>query len=127
MCYLAFQQVEVYHIEIMELLTKLMNNPSKTSTVQIKRIKPSIIYRLLLIGLGTPMVIYGLVCGVLGMFGYDQVRWNDTVIHGLLALPAGLLAGLSVSVFLTVVIGTIACFGLWLYSLVRPLTIETRD
>ncbi|MGU0160608.1 hypothetical protein ACVXHB_10835 [Escherichia coli] len=43
----------------MELLTKLMNNSSKTSTVQIKRIKPSIIYRLLLIGLGTPMVIYG--------------------------------------------------------------------
>ncbi|MGQ7172125.1 aldehyde dehydrogenase family protein, partial [Escherichia sp. R-CC3] len=34
---------------------------SKTSTVQIKRIKPSIIYRLLLIGLGSPMVIYGLV------------------------------------------------------------------
>ena len=112
MCCLVFQQDEVYHIEIVELLAKLMNNSSKTSTVQIKRIKPSIIYRLLLIGLGTPMVIYGLVCGVLGMFGYDQVRWNDTVIHGLLALPAGLLAGLPVSVFLTVVIGTIACFGL---------------
>ncbi|WP_165369428.1 hypothetical protein [Escherichia coli] len=27
----------------------------------LKRIKPSIIYRLLLIGLGSPMVIYGLV------------------------------------------------------------------
>ncbi|MFU7859275.1 hypothetical protein, partial [Escherichia coli] len=38
-----------------------LNNSSKTSTVQIKRIKPSIIYRLLLIGLGSPMVIYGLV------------------------------------------------------------------
>ncbi len=58
MCSLAFQQCEAYHIEIMELLAKLMNN---SSTVQIKRIKPSIIYRLLLIGLGTPMVIYGLV------------------------------------------------------------------
>ncbi|BCM42944.1 membrane protein [Escherichia coli] len=45
----------------MELLAKLMNNSSKTSTVQIKRIKPSIIYRLLLIGLGSPMVIYGLI------------------------------------------------------------------
>ncbi|WP_274541178.1 hypothetical protein [Escherichia sp. MOD1-EC7003] len=42
-------------------------------------------------------------------------------------MAAGLLAGLSVSAFLTVVIGTIACPGLWLYSLVRPLTIETRD
>lgn len=55
----GFQQDEVYHIEIVELLAKLMNNSSKTSTVQIKRIKPSIIYRLLLIGLGSPMVIYG--------------------------------------------------------------------
>ncbi|RZM87889.1 hypothetical protein D9742_13975 [Escherichia sp. E1V33] len=127
MCCLAFQQDQSYHIEIVELLAKFMNNTSNTSAVQLKRIKPSIIYRLLLIGLGTPLVIYGLVCGILGMFGYDQVRWNDTVIHGLLALPAGLLAGLSVSVFLTVMIGTIACFGLWLYSLVRPLTIETRD
>ncbi|HFM4851287.1 TPA: hypothetical protein ACG7L5_004903, partial [Escherichia coli] len=61
-CSLAFQQCEAYHIEIMELLAKLMNNSSKTSTVQTKRIKPSIIYRLLLMGLGTPMVIYGLVC-----------------------------------------------------------------
>lgn len=61
MCCLVFQQDEVYHIEIVELLAKLMNNSSKTSTVQIKRIKPSIIYRLLLIGLGPPMVIYGLV------------------------------------------------------------------
>lgn len=127
MCCLAFQQDQSYHIEIVELLAKFMNNTSNTSAVQLKRIKPSIIYRLLLIGLGTPLVIYGLVCGILGMFGYDEVRWNDTVIHGLLALPAGLLAGLSVSVFLTVMIGTIACFGLWLYSLVRPLTIETRD
>lgn len=61
MCCLVFQQDVVYHIEIVELLAKLMNNSSKTSTVQIKRIKPSIIYRLLLIGLGSPMVIYGLV------------------------------------------------------------------
>ncbi|HCP1394874.1 TPA: hypothetical protein OCX78_001666 [Escherichia coli] len=38
-----------------------MNKNRKTSTMQIKRIKPSIIYRLLLIGLGTPMVIYDLV------------------------------------------------------------------
>ncbi|WP_231362556.1 hypothetical protein, partial [Escherichia coli] len=30
-------------------------------SLRIKRIKPSIIYRLLLIGLGSPMVIYGLV------------------------------------------------------------------
>ncbi|HCP8503674.1 TPA: hypothetical protein OF486_004208 [Escherichia coli] len=42
-------------------MAKLMNNSSKTSTVQIKRIKPSIIYRLLLIGLGAPMVIYDLI------------------------------------------------------------------
>ncbi|MDN4881685.1 hypothetical protein, partial [Escherichia coli] len=38
--------------------------PSYTKSVSWQhhqRIKPSIIYRLLLIGLGTPMVIYGLV------------------------------------------------------------------
>ncbi|AHG11230.1 hypothetical protein NCN84_004522 [Escherichia coli O145:H28] len=46
----------------MELLAKFMIKNRKTSTMQIKRIKPSIIYRLLLIVLGIPMVIYGLVC-----------------------------------------------------------------
>ncbi len=60
-CAVWFSTGQVYHIEIVEPLAKLMNNSSKTSTVQIKRIKPSIIYRLLLIGLGSPMVIYGLV------------------------------------------------------------------
>ncbi|KYV04440.1 hypothetical protein AML69_18545 [Escherichia coli] len=42
-------------------LYTFLNVLSGFSTVQIKRIKPSIIYRLLLIGLGSPMVIYGLV------------------------------------------------------------------
>ncbi|MHA0496245.1 hypothetical protein ACXZAW_21450, partial [Escherichia coli] len=41
--------------------TKSVSWQHHPSTVQIKRIKPSIIYRLLLIGLGSPMVIYGLV------------------------------------------------------------------
>ncbi len=104
-----------------------MNNEEATPSVSIKRIKASIIYRLLLIGLGLPMMTFSLVCGVLGLFGYDMVKWNDQSIHGALAIPAALFSGLFITVLFTVFVGSIACLGLWVYSRFRPLQVKVLD
>lgn len=97
------------------------------SVATLKRIKASVIYRLLLIGLAIPMLIFSFICGVMGMFGYDMVKWNNETIHGILALPMALLSGLMVTVLFTVFIGSIACLGLWIYSRFRPLQVKTFD
>ena len=95
-----------------------------SSIIEIKRVKASSIYRLLLIGLGIPLVILGFINGLFACFGYDTVAWNDQQIHGLLALPVGLFVGVFVTVIITVIMGSLACLGLWIYSRFRRLEIK---
>ena len=104
-----------------------MNNAEASSTVSLKRIKAAIIYRLLLIGLGIPMITFSFVCGVLSLFGFDRVKWNDQPVHGFLAIPAALFSGIFITVLFTVFIGSIACLGLWAYSRFRPLQVKVMD
>lgn len=98
-----------------------------TSGTSIKRVKASVIYRLMLIGLSIPMLIFSLICGVMGIFGYDMVSWNNETVHGVLALPLALVSGLFISVLFTMFFGTIVCFGLWVYSRFRPLQVKVLD
>lgn len=104
-----------------------MNKTDTPTAPSIRRVKASIIYRLLLIGLGIPLVAFSFICGVMGLFGYDMVKWNDQPVHGVLAIPAALFSGLIVTVLFTVFIGSITCLGLWIYSRFRPLQVKVMD
>ncbi|CAH6636348.1 MULTISPECIES: hypothetical protein [Pseudocitrobacter] len=103
-----------------------MSKDSSTN-VTLKRIKPSSIYRLMLIGLGIPLQIFAVVCGVMGIFGADMVKWNNQPVHGILALPAAIFSALFVTVLFTAFLGSVACLGLWIYSRFRPLEVKTLD
>ena len=103
-----------------------MSKDSRTN-VTLKRIKPSSIYRLMLIGLGIPLQIFAVVCGVMGIFGADMVKWNNQPVHGILALPAAIFSALFVTVLFTAFLGSVACLGLWIYSRFRPLEEKTLD
>ncbi|POT55835.1 hypothetical protein C3432_21410 [Citrobacter amalonaticus] len=95
--------------------------------VNVKRVKASIIYRLMLIGFGIPMLGFSFICGLMGVFGYDMVKWNNQTIHGLLALPTALLSGILLSLLFTVFLGSVTCLGLWIYSRFRPLQVKVLD
>ena len=103
-----------------------MSKDSSTD-VTLKRIKPSSIYRLMLIGLGIPLQIFAVVCGVMGIFGADMVKWNDQPVHGILALPAAIFSALFVTVLFTAFLGSVTCLGLWIYIRFRPLEVKTLD
>ncbi|GHD95649.1 hypothetical protein GCM10011445_31820 [Pseudocitrobacter faecalis] len=103
-----------------------MSKDSSTD-VTLKRIKPSSIYRLMLIGLGIPLQIFAVVCGVMGIFGADMVKWNDQPVHGILALPVAIFSALFVTVLFTAFLGSVTCLGLWIYSRFRPLEVKTQD
>jgi hypothetical protein len=98
-----------------------------SSGITVKRVRASIIYRLILIGLGIPVFIFGFICGVMGIFGYDMVKWNNEVIHGILALPVALFSSLLITVLFTAMFGSVVCLGLWIYSRFRPLEVKTLD
>lgn len=44
-----------------------MNNTDDKPQVEVKRVKACIIYRLMLIGFGIPMVGFSFICGVMGI------------------------------------------------------------
>ena len=98
-----------------------------SSGTTLKRIKPSAIYRLMLIGLGIPLQIFAVVCGIMGIFGADMVKWNNQPVHGILALPASIVSALFVTVLFTAFLGSVSCLGLWIYSRFRPLEVKTLD
>ena len=104
-----------------------MKNQDVAPEIGMKRVKASIIYRLMLIGLSIPVLGFCVISGVMGMFGYDMVKWNDQTVHGVLALPVALFSGLFISVLMTVFLGSIICFGLWIYSRFRPLRVKVFD
>lgn len=92
-----------------------------------RQVKARIIYRLLFIGFGLPLMAFCTICGLLGLFGFNMVKWNDQPVHGLMALPTALFIGLFITVVFTVLIGSISCLGLWAYSRFRPLQVKTFD
>lgn len=104
-----------------------MSSTDVTSSTRFKRIKASAIYRLLLIGLGIPMMLFSFICGVLSLFGFNMVKWNGQPVQGLLAIPTALFSGLFITVLFTVFVGSIACLGLWIYSRFRPLQVKVLD
>lgn len=104
-----------------------MNSNPVSQEVNVKRVKASVIYRLMLIGFGIPMLGFSFICGMMGTFGYDMVSWNNQPIHGVLALPASLAIGFIFSVLITTFMGSVACLGLWIYSRFRPLQVNVLN
>lgn len=102
-------------------------NKDITAVVSVKQIKPGSIYRILLIGLGTSLMLLCFIFGLLACFGYDTLNWNNKPIHGLLALPASLVMGFFFSVMMTAIIGTLTYAGLWLYSRFRRLEVKVVE
>ena len=53
-----------------------------------------------------------------------MLMWNGKPITGLKAIFVGPLMGIFMALIFTAIIGSITAFGLWLYSMFRPMEIE---
>jgi len=90
----------------------------------VQKVKAASIYKLLLLGLATSFIPLGVLFGVLAFFGADTVKWNKEPIHGVVALLAGPGISVFVALLFTAIVGTLTCFGLWLISRIRPISIR---
>lgn len=100
-----------------------MENKDISTAVNLRRIKASAIYKLLFIGLGITMLLFSFISGLMVFFGYDTVKWGHNAINGFLAIPAALLIGLIMTIF----VGTLTCLGLWIYNRFYPLQVKVID
>jgi hypothetical protein len=92
-----------------------------------RRLSVGSVYKLWLIGLSVSMVPLGILCGILALFGFNTVTWNQQPLHGIAGLAGGLLIGIGIALLFTAFLGSAAAFGLWLYSRFRPLTLLVKN
>jgi hypothetical protein len=97
------------------------------TTVAVKRISVGSVYKLFAVGLAFGMVPLGLFFGVLAFFGANTVTWNGRHLTGIAGLFGGPLIGVFLSLLFTALVGSLCAFGLWLYSLLRPLQISYKQ
>jgi hypothetical protein len=99
-------------------------NAETEQVMEIRKIRASSIYKLLLCGLLVACIPLGLLFGIAGFFGADTVKWNDQPVHGAAALWAGPALLAFIALVLTGFLGTLTSLGLWLLSRFRTLSIR---
>ncbi|EHR1005903.1 hypothetical protein [Vibrio parahaemolyticus] len=91
--------------------------------ITAKKISKRSLFKMLFIGLSLGFFVFFLICGVASMFGAETVKWDETPVTG----TSGLLLALAIwpvfSLFFTLFMWCFAAFGLWMYSLVKPLNL----
>lgn len=90
------------------------------TTLTVRRLGVGTVYKLWFIGMLASMLPLGLLFGVLAAFGYNTVTWNGEPLYGVAGLVSGPLMGLFLAVRFTLLLGSAAALGLWLYSKLRP-------
>ncbi len=97
------------------------------TAISTHRLSVGSVYKLWLIGLSVSMVSLGVLFGVLAMFGFNTVTWNEQPLHGVAGLIGGPLLGVFVALLFTAIFGSAAALGLWLYSKFRPITLLVKN
>ena len=93
-------------------------------SVSVKKVSAGTIYKLIAIGLTTGFLPIFTVFGVMGAFGADTLTWNNEPVTGVKAIFAGPLMAVFMALMFTAIMGSVAAFGLWLFSFFKPITIE---
>lgn len=95
--------------------------------ISTRRLSAGSVYKLWLVGLGSSMIPLGILYGIFALFGFNTIRWNGHVLHGFAGLAVGPLLGLLLTVLFTVILGSAAALGLWLYSKFRPISLLAKE
>jgi hypothetical protein len=99
----------------------------KVPAIEVAKVRAKTIYKLIGIGLTAGFLPLFVLFGVLAAAGMSTLTWNEQPVTGLKALYIGPLMGLFMAAVFTAVIGSVTAFGLWLYSLFKPLSIEYKS
>lgn len=93
-------------------------------TLQIKRFSFGTVYKILFVAAIFSMVPLSVLMGLFAFFGAETIVWNGQHLTGLMGLIASPFVGIMLALIFTGFLGTLFACGLWLYSKVRPLSLQ---
>jgi Sec-independent protein secretion pathway component TatC len=94
------------------------------AVLKVAKLRAGTIYKLLAVGLLIGFLLLFTLFGILSAADLATMNWNGKPITGLKAVYLGPLIGVFMALVLTAIIGSVAAFGLWLYSMYKPMEIE---
>ncbi|MBU2932553.1 MULTISPECIES: hypothetical protein [Vibrio] len=95
--------------------------------ITVKKISKRSLFKMLFIGFSLSFFVFFLMCGVASIFGAETVKWEGTPVTGFSGLLLALAMWPIFSLFLTLFMCFFVAFGLWIYSLVKPLKLLFKE
>jgi hypothetical protein len=99
----------------------------QSRTITIRRFSTGSVFRIVAAGSFLSLIPFACLMGVLALFGLHTVMWNQQPLTGLKGLLAAPFIGLFLAALFTAFFGVSLAFGLWLYSKIRPLTLQVLE
>jgi hypothetical protein len=93
----------------------------------VQRVAFGSVVRLVAIGMLGSVVPFFVVMGVFAGFGYSTLTWNGAHVFGLKAVVMAPFMGLFAAVLFTLFAALGIGFGLWLYSLFKPIRLSVWE
>ncbi len=93
----------------------------------IQRLSAGTVFKLAAIGMACTFLPLCVFFGVLAAFGAPTITWNGQHLTGVSGLAMSPVIGFMITSLGTLFLGSACAFGLWIYSLVRPVSILVKN
>ncbi len=95
--------------------------------ITAKKLTKGSVFKIYFLGLAGGFFVLFLIFGISAIFGAETVKWEGQPITGFMGLVTAMLMWPFFSFFFAGFMWLISILGLWLYSLIRPITISFKD
>ncbi|MCU8357017.1 hypothetical protein OC503_21455, partial [Vibrio vulnificus] len=102
-------------------------NTGMEMEITVKKISKRSLFKMLFIGFSLSFFVFFLMCGIASIFGAETVKWEDTPVTGVSGLLLALAMWPIFSFFLALFMWCFVAFGLWIYSLAKPLNLVFKE
>ncbi len=95
--------------------------------ITAKKITKGSVFKIYFLGLAGGFSVLFLISGILAIFGAETVKWEEQPVTGFKGFVTAMLMWPVFSFLFAGFMWLISILGLWLYSLIRPITISFKD
>ncbi len=95
--------------------------------ISAKTISKKSLFNILFKSIGLGLLLFSLLMGILSIFGFETVTWNEEHITGIMGLVTSIFIGLFLSVFFTAFMWLLGVLGLWVNSKFSSVTIVFKQ
>ncbi len=95
--------------------------------ITAKKLTKGSVFKIYFWGLTGGFFVLFLIFAISAFFGAETVKWNNEPVTGFMGFVTAILMWPVFSFIFAGVMWLISILGLWLYSLIKPITISFKD